>query len=565
MLRTPLLSMDTEELVLRARDNDPQAFDTLYKTYFPLMKGVCMKMVKGDASLADDLVHDAFVLAFASLGSLRIPSRFGEWLTTIVRNVTLRYLERRERMPIVPLDEIHGCDTVSDRTDNTDSAAMLADINRLIECLPEGYRKVFRMSVVEGFSHKEIAAMLDIEPHSSSSQLARAKAMLRRMIDRRALIVLLLILAAIPLYIYRVLEKSSVLPDGGITHDKGGARQPDISPRDSLDGLPCGINKAVRRKHTTVAVADTTVSADTLRAVLIHEENEFAALPSDTNSIADTLLPHTVIPAEDFVELPEQRKQRPWQMFATGSLGPLLAQSVYRMVSTGGLVGGAEDASGIGNSGQPSVPEHITTWEDYSRYLQHVWHENMSDDSLAIMQIAEHNSGDIIETERHDRPVTFALSLTKAVSDRWNVETGLQYSILRSRFTTGINDYHIGRNQRIDYIGIPLRASRRMVSVKNFALYSAAGMAVHIPVRSTSTASYVVGDTARYTERRHIAPPLQWSVDVSVGLQYHLLPHVGIYIEPTLRWYIPTGSRIHTSWTERPVSFTVPLGVRFDW
>ena len=58
---------------------------------------------------------------------------------------------------------------------------------QLIDNLPEGYRKVFKMAVIEGYSHKEIAEKLDIEPHSSSSQLTRAKAMLRNMLNKQTL------------------------------------------------------------------------------------------------------------------------------------------------------------------------------------------------------------------------------------------------------------------------------------------------------------------------------------------------------------------------------------------
>lgn len=78
----PQLCMDLDNLVERAKAKDPQAFDTLYKMYFRKMMGVCLKIIKGDEETAKDLVHDAFVLAFISLGDLRNNRKFGEWLTT---------------------------------------------------------------------------------------------------------------------------------------------------------------------------------------------------------------------------------------------------------------------------------------------------------------------------------------------------------------------------------------------------------------------------------------------------------------------------------------------------
>lgn len=90
----------------------------------------------------------------------------------------------------------------------TDSLLHENDILELINSLPTGYGKVFRMSVIEGFSHKEIADKLGIEPHSSSSQLARAKAMLRNMIDKRALAAISIILISIPLCKYLFWKKT---------------------------------------------------------------------------------------------------------------------------------------------------------------------------------------------------------------------------------------------------------------------------------------------------------------------------------------------------------------------
>lgn len=95
--------MDIETLIDRAKAKEPQALETLYNMYFPKMMGVCVKIIKTDNDIARDLVHDAFILAFASIRSLRSPERFGEWMTTIVRNVALKYLGRKERENIISL------------------------------------------------------------------------------------------------------------------------------------------------------------------------------------------------------------------------------------------------------------------------------------------------------------------------------------------------------------------------------------------------------------------------------------------------------------------------------
>lgn len=64
------------------------------------------------------------------------------------------------------------------------------------------------------------------------------------------------------------------------------------------------------------------------------------------------------------------------------------------------------------------------------------------------MAIAKHNSGEIVEHEHHYKPITFGISLTKEIGKNWNVETGLQYSLLKSNFILGEGEYYIGRDQK---------------------------------------------------------------------------------------------------------------------
>ena len=175
------------------------------------------------------------------------------------------------------------------------------------------------------------------------------------------------------------------------------------------------------------------------------------------------------------------------------------------------------------------------------------------------------NDGKIVEHEHHDKPITFGLSATMSLGNNWNVATGLQYSFLKSDFTSGEDGYYIKRNQKVHYLGIPLQVSYRWFEAKNWSAYSSLGVTLHIPVYGNTSEKYVVGQSTPYTANRHIAPPLQWSVGTSIGVQYQFAPNWGIYLEPSLNWYIPNSSSVHTIWTEHPVTFTVPFGIRFTW
>ena len=187
--------MELYTVVERAKEKDAKAFDILYRAYRPKMAGICMNIVKEDSTVVDDLVHDAFILAFVSLGNLRDNNRFSEWLTTIVRNVALKHVEQRDRMHLIPISSVSEEDALmADAVSTPDAALNYKELLGLVNLLPDGYRKILHLSVVEGFSHKEIADMLGIAPHSSSSQLSRAKRMLRRMIEGGTIWVLIVLM-----------------------------------------------------------------------------------------------------------------------------------------------------------------------------------------------------------------------------------------------------------------------------------------------------------------------------------------------------------------------------------
>jgi RNA polymerase sigma factor, sigma-70 family len=552
--------MDIKTLVERAKTKDSHALETLYNMYYPKMLGLCIKITKEDEDTAKDLVHDAFVLAFSSLHNLNTPQRFGEWLSTITRNVALKYIERKSKISFVSITDED--ETVAATGVSSDSTVDLQDILNLIDELPNGYGKVLRLYTIDGFSHKEIAEILGIEPHSSSSQLARAKAMLRKIMDRRLLAVVLLLIIAIPLYIFVLRNNSSRLQKSELA--KTGKSKKPVDANDipkpveeRNDVKKSGNENMTASNVTTIETMDTTFVPDSAAVEMIVPNTQVAEHEQDSTEITtDSIMPQIIFPDYELAENDEKKKTNKWQMLAAGSVGPALAQSIYRLIATG-----KPDA----DSEAPTFPENINTWEDYSRYLHMKEHENMPADTLAMIEIADHNQGDIIEREQHDRPITFGISLSKPLSQKWSFETGLQYSILKSRSVMGSEEYYIGKEQNIHYLGIPLRVSYHLADYKHLSAYSSVGLQLNIPVYGKINSKYIVDNAPAYTDSWHITPPLQWSTNFSLGLQYKFLPKWTLYMEPTLYWYIPNGSNTHTIWTEHPVMFSVPFGVRFTW
>ena len=90
----------------KAKQGDADAFSTLYQMYYPKMKGICINILKEDKAVVDDLVQDAFILAFVSLKDLKNTRRFSQWLTSITTNLALKYQEKDKRYNFISLSDI---------------------------------------------------------------------------------------------------------------------------------------------------------------------------------------------------------------------------------------------------------------------------------------------------------------------------------------------------------------------------------------------------------------------------------------------------------------------------
>ncbi|RKW62338.1 MAG: sigma-70 family RNA polymerase sigma factor, partial [Prevotella sp.] len=179
------------------KSEDAEVLEELYTAYAQKLLSVCRRYVK-DEDVAQDILHDAFIIIFTSFGSLKNKTHPEGWMTTIVRNLCLKYLQSTGRQPLA----LSAVDTETLPEEQPDNAEKIS-LDRLwtaIESLPKGHREVFKLAVLDGLSHKEIGRMLGIAPHSSSSQLSRAKKMLRQLLAHYRLLLLVPVLVAVYLY-----------------------------------------------------------------------------------------------------------------------------------------------------------------------------------------------------------------------------------------------------------------------------------------------------------------------------------------------------------------------------
>lgn len=167
------------QLIARAIEGDPAAQRELYDAHVDRVYRLAFR-VAGDDELARDFTQEAFIRAFDRLPTFRREASFGTWLYTIAMSVALNGIRsiRRLRTREVPLDV---AETLGSRTRIADPD--LKDrLHKAIEDLPPGYRAVFLMHDLEGYTHEEIGEVLGIQSGTSKAQLFRARARLREVL-----------------------------------------------------------------------------------------------------------------------------------------------------------------------------------------------------------------------------------------------------------------------------------------------------------------------------------------------------------------------------------------------
>lgn len=568
-------------LVEKAKQGDADAFSTLYQMYYPKMKGICINILREDKAVVDDLVQDAFILAFVSLKDLKNTHRFSQWLTSITTNLVLTYQEKGKRYDFISLSDIEDeFSSVLEDGNTSKQSIPYEEIMAAIDSLPEGYKKIFNMSVLDGLSHQEISELLDIAPHSSSSQLSRAKAMLRNILSPRVMLIIVLALIVIPVYRYFTAKKKLVSendvnivrtrkPNEGITPIQ---KKPNVSVIRIQNAILCSNYRSVQQgKNTVITVGDSIKAGQNVIVEISDslQDNQHVLADNKRDSIITKDTVYTPIPNEErlIADDTKTHKKSKWQLLAAGSLGTTLAQNVYKIITSSNNNIGSSQPSGPDQPTTPDQPSEksFTTWEEYAEYLHRLTPTDPTAENVAMMDIADNNKGKIEEYEHHDKPITLGLAVNKNIGKHWSLETGLQYSYLKSYFTLGTGNYRVDKEQKLHYIGIPIKLSYQFMAYKRLSAYGSAGASIQIPLSGKTYADYVIGGKSGYTTDWKTIPSIQWTVNTNIGIQYQFAPKLTLFVEPTLNWYIPNGSEVKNTWTERPFTLTVPFGIRLSW
>ncbi|MFI5185463.1 MAG: RNA polymerase sigma factor [Chitinophagales bacterium] len=177
-LRNQIIS--ESDLIQGCLEDNRRMQEELYRRFSPRMYGVCLRYA-GNVEEAEDILQEGFIKVYKKLHSFRAEGSFEGWIRRIFVNTAIEHFRRKTYQQ--PITEQHESNVEGNYLSVLDDLAE-KDILKLIQELSPGYRTVFNLYVVEGYTHKEIGDLLNISEGTSKSQLSRAKVVLQDLVKK---------------------------------------------------------------------------------------------------------------------------------------------------------------------------------------------------------------------------------------------------------------------------------------------------------------------------------------------------------------------------------------------
>jgi len=171
----------TREIEERFRNGDRKAFDAIYAAYSAAMFGVCLRYTRCQDD-AQDVLQEAFIRIYRKSGQYSLDKPLAAWIKTITINCALTYIKQHYKFVLHEEDSFF--DQQHEINIETEDAELLRkQLLTVLTKLPDGYRTVFNLFVIENLTHKEIAEHLEISESTSKSQFFKAKRMIHQLLD----------------------------------------------------------------------------------------------------------------------------------------------------------------------------------------------------------------------------------------------------------------------------------------------------------------------------------------------------------------------------------------------
>lgn len=171
-----------KEIIRQCLNNERQAQFKLYEKYSPALFGVCLRYAKNSTD-AEDILQEGFIKVFRYLKDFGGRGSFEGWLRKIMVNSALNFYKRKNLISKGVDPETVQYYVATENDVNAVAKMNHEELLNIIKNLPDGYRTVFNLNVIEGYSHKEIGSLMQISVNTSKSQLSRARKSLKRTIS----------------------------------------------------------------------------------------------------------------------------------------------------------------------------------------------------------------------------------------------------------------------------------------------------------------------------------------------------------------------------------------------
>ncbi len=175
------LHKNEAKLIQRAVEHNREAQHVLYELHAPKMLSVCRYYIK-DVHQAEEVMLNGFFKVFKYLKTFKNEGSFEGWIRRIMVREAISYLRQKKNIEFATEDDYLEYSQNDGNSNNIKTNIEIAEIQQLIDSLPEGYRMVFIMYAIEGYKHQEIAELLKISDGTSKSQLFKARKMLQKKI-----------------------------------------------------------------------------------------------------------------------------------------------------------------------------------------------------------------------------------------------------------------------------------------------------------------------------------------------------------------------------------------------
>lgn len=538
------LQISNRTLVEECRKGDKEALNLFYLRFAPRMLCVIHRYIREEKD-AEDVLHDGFIVALTRLDSLRDAEKVELWLATIMKNLSLQFLQAQDMTKI-----LHDIPEVAD-TPEIDELLDLETLETLIAKLPAGYQKVFRLALLENKSHKEIGKLLGIAPNSSSSQLFHAKLMMRKLITDYKLqagLGCLIIIGLLTSLFFRNHHTSAPNNQEILI-----ANIIDAEIESATDTISDPVNEP-----TKIASAHSSVKKgkSSNGKVIISESEERDSVETKieepllaaVDSIVSKDIPPLVVEEDyyahtDDTYIPDNlpnigKSSNGWTMNVGADVGLLSFNSL-----SSGDYASAEGPGGNWEDPGITDPENPNDKENMQRMIRN---------GRGYRDYRNVNHSNSL-------PVSVAFSASKSLNDAFSVESGVRYTYLHSSFATLASqaDCHW------HYLGIPLKLNVKIYSAHRFKLYAGVGGAVDIPLYSNA-------DVTSKSDNSDLLPgrfssPVVWSLSGNLGVSLKLSKRVDIFLEPTLQYHFDQDYTVPNAWTDNKWGFSLPIGFRLNF